>query len=88
VFYGLEGLVSQYLSDQKIIDTGYDVRHEASNKLAANEHYRKLRAIRNLLAHGSDSGKTRQHEDVKKALTSSVEMQKLLNQLFNALGIR
>jgi CRISPR-associated Csx2 family protein len=88
VFYGLEGLVSQSLNDQKIVDTGFDVRHDASNQLAANEHYRKLRAIRNALAHGSDSGKTRQKEDVKKALTSSAEMQKVLNQLFNELGIR
>lgn len=88
VFYGLEGLVSQHLYDQKIGDTGYEVRHEASNQLAANDAYRKLRAIRNALAHGSDSAKSHHKEDVKKALASPKEMQKILSQLFNELEIR
>lgn len=58
VIYAMEGVISHALHKEKQDENNHDLRKEQSDKLAdSNPSFKKLRPIRNTLAHGNRSNK-------------------------------
>ena len=75
----MEGMISQYLYEQKEDEHKFPLRENAKKELARKESFRKLTILRNALAHGVKP------EDQQNDILASQKMQQSLRDRFKHL---
>lgn len=83
VIYAMEGMISQYLYEQKQDENDFSIRKDAQNKLKNKDSFRKLTYLRNALAHGVKP-EDRQN-DILASLGDEQKMQQSLRDRFKHL---
>ncbi|MCM1960673.1 TIGR02221 family CRISPR-associated protein [Acinetobacter modestus] len=83
VIYAMEGMISQYLYEQKEDEHKFPLRENAKKELARKESFRKLTILRNALAHGVKPED--QQNDILASLGDEQKMQQSLRDRFKHL---
>ena len=81
VIFAMEGMISFALFNDRQDENSRDNRDEKANKLAENISFRKLRNLRNTLAHGNRN----KDKDALDALSDEKKMQQSLKDHFKQL---
>lgn len=81
VIFAMEGMISSALFKDKLDENSRDNRDEKANNLAGNISFRKLKNLRNTLAHGNRSN----DKDALDAVSDEKKMQQSLKDHFKKL---